>query len=72
MAINVNSLSNYTKTNEEMLVAKSMFSGRTAKELSKLTGVKSSIQVPILTQDVFLQVERQHGSNPGGEWRTGE
>ena len=21
---------------------------------------------------LHMQVERQHGSNPGGEWRTGE
>lgn len=50
---NVGSLSNYTKTNEQMLIIKSFFEPKTASLMQKLTGVKSSIQVPSLSDDSY-------------------
>lgn len=67
MAINVTALSNYTKTNEQMLVTKSLFTAKSASLFSKLTGVKSSIQVPILTQDVIFQAGGSCGFNASGD-----
>lgn len=67
MAFNVTGLANYTKTNEQMLVTKSLFSAKTASVLSKLTGVKSSIQVPILEQSLFLQAGGSCGFNASGD-----
>lgn len=49
----VGSLSNYTKTNEQMLIIKSYFEPKTASVMQKLTGVKSSIQVPSLSNDLY-------------------
>lgn len=51
----VGSLSNYTKTNEQMLIIKSYFEPKTASVMQKLTGVKSSIQVPQLDNSLFWQ-----------------
>jgi hypothetical protein len=51
----VGSLSNYTKTNEQMLIIKSYFEPKTASVMQKLTGVKSSIQVPSLSNDLYWQ-----------------
>jgi len=49
----VGSLSNYTKTNEQMLLIKSYFEPKTASVMQKLTGVKSSIQLPQLDNSLF-------------------
>lgn len=57
MAFNVSSLSNYTKTNEKVLLTKAFFTPVTAKYASKLTGVKSSIQLPNLTNELFVQTD---------------
>jgi hypothetical protein len=55
MAISAASLSNYTKTNEQMLLVESFFSPKIASLMSKLTGVKSSIQLPRLDDDLIWQ-----------------
>jgi hypothetical protein len=55
MAISAASLANYTKTNEQMLLVESFFSPKTASLMSKLTGVKSSIQLPRLDDDLIWQ-----------------
>jgi hypothetical protein len=55
MAFNVGSLSNYTKTNEKMLIIASFFEPKTATYMQKLTGVKSSIQVPALSDTLIWQ-----------------
>jgi hypothetical protein len=55
MAFNVSSLSNYTKTNEKMLIIASFFEPKTATYMQKLTGVKSSIQVPALSDTLIWQ-----------------
>lgn len=55
MAFNVSSLSNYTKTNEKMLIIASFFEPKTATYMQKLTGVKSSIQVPALSDTLVWQ-----------------
>jgi hypothetical protein len=53
MAFSFTNLSDYTKTNEQMLIVKSFFTPKTATYMQKLTGVKSSIQVPSLTDDFY-------------------
>ena len=53
MAFNVKGLTNYTKTNEQMLIVKSFFTPKTATYMQKLTGVKSAIQVPSLADDFY-------------------
>ena len=53
MAFNVTNLTNYTKTNEQMLIVKSFFTPKTATYMQKLTGVKFAIQVPSLTDDFY-------------------
>jgi len=53
MAFNVTGLTNYTKTNEQMLIVKSFFTPKTATYMQKLTGVKSAIQVPSLADDFY-------------------
>lgn len=55
MAFQVGSLSNYTKTNEKMLIIASFFEPKTASYMQKLTGVKSSIQVPALSDTLVWQ-----------------
>jgi hypothetical protein len=55
MAFNVTSLTNYTKTNEQMLLVKSFFEPKTATYMQKLTGVKSAIQVPQLSDTLIWQ-----------------
>ena len=41
-----------------------------------LTGIKLKslilAQIERWRHALHMQVERQHGGNPGGEWRTGE
>ena len=43
---------------------------------SKLSGIKLKslilAQIERWRRALHMQVERQHGGNPGGEWRTGE
>ena len=53
MAFNVTGLTNYTKTNEQMLIVKSFFTPKTATYMQKLTGAKSAIQVPSLSDDFY-------------------
>jgi len=53
MAFNVTGLTNYTKTNEQMLIVKSFFTPKTATYMQKLTGVKFAMQVPSLTDDFY-------------------
>jgi hypothetical protein len=55
MGFVVTSLTNYTKTNEQMLLVKSFFEPKTATYMSKLTGVKSSIQLPQLEDTLIWQ-----------------
>jgi hypothetical protein len=45
-----------------------------AKKLQQEIELKSLIlaQIERWRHALHMQVERQHGSNPGGEWRTGE
>jgi len=53
MAFNVTGLTNYTKTNEQMLIVKSFFTPKTATYMQKLTGVKFAMQVPSLADDFY-------------------
>jgi hypothetical protein len=55
MAFQLPGLSNYTKTNEKMLIIASFFEPKTATYMQKLTGVKSSIQVPALSDTLVWQ-----------------
>jgi hypothetical protein len=53
MAFSFSNLSDYTKTNEQMLIVKSFFTPKTATYMQKLTGVKFAMQVPSLTDDFY-------------------
>ena len=55
MAFSIGTLSAYTKTNEQMLIIKSFFEPKTATYMQKLTGVKSSIQIPSLDDTLIWQ-----------------
>jgi hypothetical protein len=59
MAYNVSALTNYTIENENLLVMKSLFTGKTAQliqsEGNVMTGVKSSEQINILETDAIFQ-----------------
>jgi hypothetical protein len=55
MAFNVTSLAAYTKTNENMLITRSFFEPKTASRMQKLIGVKSTIQVPSLSDTLIWQ-----------------
>jgi hypothetical protein len=55
MAFNVTGLTNWTKANENTLITKSLFKAKTASLMQKLTGVKSSMQIPTLSKDVIFQ-----------------
>lgn len=59
MAYNVAGLTDYTKENEELLVMKSLFSGKTAQLIQRegnvMTGVKSSEKINILDTDATFQ-----------------
>ena len=61
MAFNVTALSAYTKTNENLLVTRSFFEPKTASRMQILTGVKSTIQVPALSDALIWQ----NGDNCG-------
>ena len=47
---------------------------RRGRDGQKANQVKSLIlaQIERWRHALHMQVERQHGGNPGGEWRTGE
>lgn len=55
MAFNVTALAAYTKTNENVLLHRSFFEPKTASRMQILTGVKSTIQVPALTDSLIWQ-----------------
>ena len=61
MAFNVTALAAYTKTNENTLIHRSFFEPKTASRMQILTGVKSTIQVPALTDSLIWQ----NGDNCG-------
>ncbi len=67
MSFNVTGLSNYTKTNEQMLITKSFFEAKTASRMSILTGVKSSIQVPALSDVLYYQDGSSCGFEASGD-----
>jgi len=70
MAYNVAGLTDYTKENEELLVMKSLFSGKTAsliqKEGNVLTGVKSTEKINILDTDALFQTGGTCGFTTSG------
>lgn len=55
MAFVVSTLANYTNPNENVLITKAMFEAKTASRMTPLTGVKSSIEVPTLSDALFWQ-----------------
>ena len=55
MGFVVTSLTNYVKTNENILLVKSFFEPKTATYMQKLTGIKSSGQIPQLTDEMYWQ-----------------
>jgi len=55
MAFVVSSLAAYTNPNENVLITKAMFEAKTASRMTPLTGVKSSIEVPTLSDTLFWQ-----------------
>lgn len=59
MAYNVAGLTDYTKENEDLLVMKSLFGGKTSQLIQKegnvMTGVKSSEKINILDTDATFQ-----------------
>ena len=67
MAFNVTGLSNYTKTNEQMLITKSFYEAKTASRMRILTGVKSSIQVPALDDVLYYQDGSSCGFEASGD-----
>lgn len=67
MAFNVTGLTNWTKANENTLITKSLFKAKTASLMQKLTGVKSSMQIPTLSKDVIFQAGGTCGFNASGD-----
>jgi hypothetical protein len=67
MAFNVTSLAAYTKTNEQTLITRSFFEPKTAKRMQILTGVKSTIQVPALTDALIFQNGDACGFSASGD-----
>ena len=55
MAFNVTGLTNWVKANETTLITKSLFKAKSASLMTKLTGVKSSMQIPTLEKNVVFQ-----------------
>ena len=55
MAFVVSSLAAYTNPNENVLITKAMFEAKTASRMTPLTGVKSTIEVPTLSDTLFWQ-----------------
>ena len=67
MAFNVTSLAAYTKTNENMLIHRSFFEPKTAARMQKLVGVKSTIQVPALSDALIWQNGDACGFSASGD-----
>jgi hypothetical protein len=67
MAFNVTALSAYTKTNENLLVTRSFFEPKTASRMQILTGVKSTIQVPALSDTLIWQNGDACGFSASGD-----
>jgi len=67
MAFNVTSLSAYTKTNENTLITRSFFEPKTAARMQKLIGVKSTIQVPSLSDTLIWQNGDACGFSASGD-----
>jgi hypothetical protein len=67
MAFNVTGLAAYTKTNEQTLITKSYFEAKTAQRMSLLTGVKSTIQVPALSDVLYYQDGTSCGFEASGD-----
>jgi hypothetical protein len=67
MAFNVTSLAAYTKTNENMLITRSFFEPKTAARMQKLVGVKSTIQVPSLSDTLIWQNGNDCGFSASGD-----
>jgi hypothetical protein len=67
MAFNVTSLAAYTKTNENMLITRSFFEPKTASRMQKLIGVKSTIQVPALSDTLIWQNGDACGFSASGD-----
>ena len=55
MAFVVSTLAAYTNPNENVLITKAMFEAKTASRMTPLTGVKSTIEVPTLSDTLFFQ-----------------
>ena len=66
-AFNVTGLSAYTKTNENMLLTRSFFEPKTASRMQILTGVKSTIQVPSLSDTLIWQNGDACGFSASGD-----
>lgn len=67
MAFNVTGLSAYTKPNEQTLITKAYFEAKTAARMQILTGVKSTIQVPSLSNTMFYQDGASCGFSASGD-----
>lgn len=67
MAFNLTGLLGYTKTNEQMLSTRSFFEPKTASRMQILTGVKTSIQLPRLTDTLFYQDGSTCGFSASGD-----
>ena len=67
MAFNVTALAAYTKTNENMLLHRSFFEPKTASRMQILTGVKSTIQVPALSDTLIWQNGDACGFSASGD-----
>ena len=66
MAIDVTALSNYTEQNKQALIVKQVFGSKTAKMLTPMTGVKSSMTINILDTDAVFQAGGTCGWNASG------
>ena len=67
MAFNLSGLTAYTKTNEQDLSTRSFFESKTASRMQILTGVKSSIQVPTLSDTLVYQDGSTCGFSASGD-----
>jgi len=67
MAFNVTGLTNWTKANETTLITKSLFKAKSASLMTKLTGVKSSMQIPTLSKNLIFQAGGTCGFNASGD-----
>jgi hypothetical protein len=64
----------HVNQSEHFLVRFNSASERRTHEVCTEIELKSLIlaQIERWRHALHMQVERQHGGNPGGEWRTGE